>query len=59
MSESFDSQLVAAAPGGAARAKLEFLLEELQADVMLCSTRDQHIRLIQRIESLKDALSVL
>lgn len=43
----------------AARQKLEFLLADLEGDVMLCSTRDQHIRAVQRVESLKAALNVL
>lgn len=43
----------------AAAQKLEFLLADLEGDVMLCSTREQHIRAIQRIETLKDALLVL
>lgn len=43
----------------AARQKLEFLLADLEADVMLASTREQHIRTLQRIETLKDALSGL
>lgn len=33
-------------------AQLRLLRDELTADVMLCTTRDAHIRLVQRIARL-------
>lgn len=36
--------------------QLELLREELTSDVMLCQTRDQHIRLVTRIARLDLAL---
>lgn len=54
-----EAPLEASATPAAARAKLEFLLADLEADVMGASTRLEHVRLVMRVETLKDALKSL
>lgn len=39
--------------------QLELLREELSSDIMLCQTRDQHIRMVQYLARLDIALEQL
>ena len=39
--------------------QLELLLAELESDVLLCTTRDQHIRAVQRVNRLTSVLEHL